>query len=341
MKKLLLTISVSVISGLCYPVKAFSHVKWFSSYKDNMTPVSLDMLGNYQNLIFLFLAIGAIFLSRFSSSSMTGFFTNGLVLTRNPVIRDSLYKFLQVSLFVTVLLCWHYGVILSPELPVNNKSVTVIQFLIIVIGFVPVLRKLLPVGILLLFMISIYQAGLFHMLDYMYMLGVAWFIWEIQNNNTEHTFNRAMYVLYFTTGFSLCWVGIEKLIYPHWAEDILYQQPLLALGMPYNFFIRGAAFVEFTIGFFFIIQLWPRACAAALSVLMVFTTFIFGMTEIVGHLLIHAILILFIYLGSVRDDALALHSRPVTISLVCSSIYMISFVGLTGIYYFVADSLAT
>ena len=341
MKKPTLLIILSTISTLLYSELAFGHVKWFSSYKENMTPVSIDMLGNSQNLMFLVLALVAIFITRFTSNSLTGFFTNGLTLIKNIVIRDSLRNYLQISLFITVLLCWHYDVVLTPELPTTNTLITIIQFSIILTGFVPALRKLLPVGIVLLFMSGIYQAGLFHMMDYMYVLAVAWFIWVTQNNTSEHTFKRAMYVLYFATGFSLCWVGIEKLIYPHWVEDVLSQQPVLALGMPYSFFIRGAAFVEFTIGFFFILQLWPRICAIALSILMVFTTFIFGVTEIIGHLLLHTILIVFIYLGSIRDDVLVLNNRPLVISLMSSSLYIASFVALTSIYYFLADSLVT
>ena len=97
-------------------------------------------------------------------------------------------------------------------------------------------------------------------------------------------------LLYATVGFSLCWVGLEKLVYPAWSLYLLEQHPQLALGFPPDFFLMGAAFVELALGYLLLIGLFGRPLALVITVVFLMTTLVFGKLEVIGHTPLHAAL---------------------------------------------------
>lgn len=98
-------------------------------------------------------------------------------------------------------------------------------------------------------------------------------------------------------GFSLCWVALEKIVYPQWALYLLDQHPQLTLGLEMRFFLLAAAFVEFSLGYLLIINLLQRPLALVITIVFFLTTTVFGKLEVIGHTPIHAALIVFLLQG--------------------------------------------
>ncbi|MDH3651444.1 MAG: hypothetical protein OEQ53_17305, partial [Saprospiraceae bacterium] len=141
-----------------------------------------------------------------------------------------------------------------------------------------------------------FQFGIFHMLDYFLVAGIGYFLWvSYAKPKVKAT---GLFLLYISLGFSLCWAGLEKLIYPQWGVYLLEQYPQLSLGIGEGLFVQGAAFIEISVGVMFIFCFLHRILALVVTILFFLTTLVFGKTEIIGHLLIHATLIIFLIEGS-------------------------------------------
>ena len=81
--------------------------------------------------------------------------------------------------------------------------------------------------------------------------------------------------------------------------------------MNLRFFLLAAAFVECSLGYLLIINLLQRPLALTIALVFFGTTLVFGKTEVIGHTLIHAALIVFLLQGpgSVFKPPIALHER--------------------------------
>src|SRR5690606_8212896 len=78
-----------------------------------------------------------------------------------------------------------------------------------------------------------------------------------------------------------------------WGLYILQQNPQLTLGLDTRFFLTAAAFIELALGYLLIIGLLERPIALAV-------TLVFGKTEVIGHTIIHAALLVFLLAGPGR-----------------------------------------
>ena len=150
-----------------------------------------------------------------------------------------------------------------------------------------------------------------HMLDYVFFAGVG-VAFLVSQAPSERARALGLPALYLTVGFSLCWVALEKLVYPEWGLYVLSQNPQLALGFPLDFFLTAAAFVEFSLGYLLIICLLQRPFALVVTLVFFTTTLVFGKTEVIGHTLIHAALLVFLIEGpgTVYRAPYTFHTRP-------------------------------
>ncbi|MEM7343130.1 MAG: hypothetical protein AAF485_02720 [Chloroflexota bacterium] len=203
---------------------------------------------------------------------------------------------LRIATGVTLLLSWQADTILMPDLRTAAPWIGWLQY---GLAFILLFRPLVPVtgaGLLVLYLIGAVQYGIFHMLDYMLILGVGYFL-LVSNMTNERIKGLDIPALYFTLGFSLCWVALEKVIYPQWGLHILSENPQLALGLPLEFFLLSAAFIEFSLGYLLIIGLLERPLALVITLTFFTTTLGFGKVEVIGHTIIHAALIVFLIEG--------------------------------------------
>ncbi len=204
---------------------------------------------------------------------------------------------MRIGVGVTLVWSWQADKVFAPELATSTGWVIWLE---LAVAFLLVFRKtirLAGVGILILYGVSISIFGFFHMLDYLLIAGVGWFFIAIQSKNPKIKIT-ALPAVYATLGFCLIWLGIEKLVYPSWAKLLLQEHPVLALGVEHDFFVTAAALIEISLGFMILVCLQERLLALIITLVFVLTTLVFGKEEVVGHTLIHTVLIVFLFAGA-------------------------------------------
>ena len=287
--------SLFVFFGFTQP--AFAHVKWFSDIDWATAPrtVSEITTPTFWSMFALTLVtlVAAIALDEWANKSrplqsITKWFASRANYSLLVV---------RVAAFATLLVAWQQGTLLTPETELANPWIERLQFVTIVLLLFPRTTTLAGLLFLTIWTYGAVQFGIFHMLDYVNAVGVGYFL--LVRPMTNKTLRAtALPVLYSTVGFSLIWLGCEKLVYPQWALYLLEQNPLLTLGLPAEFFLTAAAFVEIGLGFLLIICLFSRSLSITITLVFFLTTCVFGKVEIIGHTLIHASLIVFLLEGA-------------------------------------------
>ena len=306
MKKILFFL----LALISIPVNSWAHVKWFSEFEFSDAPATLSSVLTPTFWALMALSCVVISLLTFvdnklsQNSSIQGlthwldqYKVHSLTIMRAAGAAVLLLSFQSNSLFV-------------PELKVADGYIGWVSFLGAVLLLFP--RAMFITGLIMigLYLYGIVNFGWFHMLDYVLFPGVGYYflVSYSSNNKIKET---GLISLYSTVGFSLCWVAMEKVLYPQWSLYILEQNPQLALGLNFEFFLLAAAFIEFCLGYLMIICLLQRPLAIVITLVFFSTTLVFGKLEVIGHTLIHAALIVFILegAGSAYKPPISLHSR--------------------------------
>jgi len=285
---------------------AFGHVKWFADFSFNDKPLTLtEAVGP----LFIFLTILSMLVIGAMVILDKKLQTWPLYLSIDKWLQQRKGNSLLIMRIVTgatLLLSWQGDAVLVPELPVTASWVGWIQFVLAFMLLFDRLVKYSGAGIIVLYIFAIFQYGMFHMLDHVLFAGAGYFLMVSQSDNAAVRESR-LPALYATVGFSLCWLAIEKIIYPQWALYILEQNPQLTLGLDLDFFLMSAAFVEFALGYLLIICLLQRPLALVITLVFFSTTLIFGKVEVIGHTLAHGALIVFLLEGPGK-----LYKAPIT-----------------------------
>jgi hypothetical protein len=208
-----------------------------------------------------------------------------------------------------LLMNWQADAMLVPEFTIGESWIGWAQFSLALLLLFVKTTPLAGIGMILLYFYAISQYGVFHMLDYIHYPGVGLFL--ALSGAEKRTRALGIPVLYVSVGFSLCWVAMEKLVYPEWALVLLRENPVLALGLPIEFFLVGAAFVELSLGYLLIMGVLGRPLALTITIVFFLTTMVFGKTEVIGHTLLHGALIVFILhgTGDVFRPPIAFHRK--------------------------------
>ena len=203
---------------------------------------------------------------------------------------------MRVATGATLLLAWNNDALLVPELPITAPLLGWLQFALVLLLCLRLTTPLAGVGLLALYGYGVASHGFFYMLDYLHFVGVALYL--ILSNVDELRFRAIrLPVLYATVGFALIWLALEKLVYPDWGLYVLQHNPQMTMGLPPAFFLPSAAFVEIGLGYLLLIGLMSRPLSVVITLVFFSTTLIFGKTEIIGHTVLHAALIVFLLNG--------------------------------------------
>ncbi len=276
-----------------------AHVKWFhdfsfsdapQGFRDSLTPLVVSLL------FVSALAVGSlVFIDRsLASSAIYGQVTEWLKARQQHG-----QLAMRIGAGMTLLLSWQADALLVPELTISEAWVGWFQFVLALLLIFPKATPLAGVGLLALWVIGVIDFGLFHMLDYVIFLGVGLYL-GTSTFTDQRLRGLGIPALYTGLGFSLIWVALEKIIYPQWGQDILEQAPHLTLGFPVDTFLLLVAFVELALGFLLIIGLLGRPLGVVITLVLFTTALFFGKTEVVGHTIIHACLIVFLLEGEGR-----------------------------------------
>ncbi len=308
---------------------ASAHVKWFSDFSFLDRPqtfgeVLAPLVIGFVIFSALAMAIAVLLDSRLEQWSWYQRVRDWL-----EDRKDSSTLVLRIGMGATFLLSWQDSSLLAPYLPIAEGWGWV-QF---VLAVLLISRRATPIagaGIIVLWFVGVFNFGIFYMLDYLAFIGIG--IWLLLSQFKDPAIrNLGIPALYFAVGFSLAWLGIEKLVYPQWGIEILQENPQLALGFPFEFFLTGAAFVEIVLGYLLIIGLLGRPLGLIITLVFFTTTLVFGKVEVIGHTHLHAALIVFLLNGPGRfyPAPIDIHQRlPLRIAFGVVNFALIFFVFL-------------
>lgn len=290
MNKLLATILLFI------PAVAQAHVKWFSDYNFQQSPLQLSELNHpyFWGLFFLSLISLPllVFTDKLGEHSAAYLKINSFLdrySDQGPLI-------MRIAMGAVLLMSWQGDSYIAPEIPIPSAFWGWFQFLLALFLIFKETTFLTGLGIIFLYFMGIYENGYFHMLDYIVYPAVGIFL-IVSYSKNEKIKNLDLPVLYSGLGFSLCWVAFEKMIYPYWGLSVLAKAPELTMGLNHEFFLLACAFIEFTLGYLLIICLLHRPLAVIVTLTFFTTTLFFGKTEIIGHTILHGALLVFIVKG--------------------------------------------
>ncbi len=287
-----------------------AHVKWFSDFSYADRPLRLAEA--VTPLVGAMLALSAVVIGVLVLLDQR--------LARTPRYvsvnawleskRDESMTVLRIAAAASLLLAWQAGILLVPELAIGDGPLGWLQFVLVLLLLLPRTVPVAGAGIIALYAVGVAYFGVFHMLDYVVYLGVGYAL-MVSRSSSERVRGTGIPALYVSVGFSLCWVALEKIIYPQWGLHVLGEHPQLTLGFDLQFFLVGAAFVEFSLGYLLMIGLLERPLALTITLVFFTTTMIFGKVEVIGHTLIHGALIVFLLEGPGRVYAapIRFHTR--------------------------------
>jgi len=282
---------------------AHAHVKWLAQYDLDQPPLSINQILTQQYLYFY---IG-------SAIFIYCFFLFDRFCYRHGFLRDVLARYaisdkqslilLRASVLIFFVAVATYGFydqpfLLTPEL---KTDLVFVPWLQLAIALFALHRKTLPLiglGIILLYVFATAIYGVFHTLDYLIFLGVAYFF--LASTKQGSNWVKSRYVAMFaTTGLTLLWASIEKWGYPYWTYPLLESEPGLLMGLSPYIYMVLAGFVEFNITFILLssVSMFSRTIALGLLFIFVLAIYEFGIIDAIGHLPIIAILLILVLRG--------------------------------------------
>lgn len=289
------------------PRPAHAHVKWFADFSFADRPLSVGQAATpaFFALAVLSMAVigGMVLLDRRLQDAAWYRGVNDWLAAR----RGDALLVMRIGIFSTLLLAWQADALLAPELRVWAGWIGWLQFGFALLLLFPRTVPIAGGGLIALYLLGAARFGAFHLLDYLFFAGAGWYL-LVSRARSEKVQGTGLPALYATVGFSLCWVALEKIVYPQWALYLLDQHPQLTLGLETRFFLLAAAFVEFSL---LIINLLQRPLALVITVVFFLTTTVFGELEVIGHTPIHAALIVFLLqgLGTAYRPPIAFHRK--------------------------------
>lgn len=306
--KLNLRSIIMLVFWISIPIYVHAHVKWFADIDPVKEPLEKILSPAFMSIALLIAVLLA-------------------ALTQLLPVMMKVRAFKQVEDYLAGLRKWSryllkYGTvfalviqiisgsILAPEFKLTTTSEVIWVWATIIVLAIPyhVATKIAALSILGLYLYVLSDVGLFHMLDYGFYIAIVGVL-LIGKTKIE---NWGFPFLYLGTGLSLCWVAVEKWVYPTMTLDIIQQHHVPTFGFPAEIFIVLAAFIEFVVGYLLVVGILNRVLAVVVTILFFLTTTIFGYTEIVGHAMIHVILIIFIIEGvSFYDPPISIHKTRV------------------------------
>jgi hypothetical protein len=327
---------VAFAAALCAPQVAEAHVKWFCAYDTSLPPLPWSAVFTP---VFLFIATGF-------AGLMFGAYLIDRLAERNGWLeriergllrcQPAILPFIRVAVCGFFLTLWMQGgLILTPELTTTSDWVPWLQLAIAASTLWRPTLVLAAAGITALYLFGVAEYGAFHMMDYPVFLGIAAYLGFSAFEHPQLSRLR-LPALYFNVALTMMWGAIEKFGYPCWTFPLMATHGALTLGIPFDWFMIIAGFVEFSLAFFMLTgTALLRLASLALLALLVSAVPEFGMVDAIGHALIIVVLAVMIITGQrgIGLPALLRREGVVTQSSVMLVAYGATMMLLFSIYY--------
>lgn len=299
-----------LVSSFLFTHAAHAHVKWFSDYRYDQKPITFSELNTptfWSLLLLSAVTIGALVVLNFYLARWAPY---RQLNDRLASYADQAPLIIRIFAGASHLLAWQAGAMIAPELKIISPWVGGFQYVIALLLLFRSTTWLAGIGMIAVYLTAATQYGFFHLLDYFSYLAAGYYLIVAYSKKSQLR-ATGIPALYAGLGFTLCWVALEKFFYPGWGMQVLKQAQPLTMGLDPHFFLMGCAFVEFCLGYLLIICVLERPLALTITLVFFTTTSFFGKTELVGHNLIHGILIVFILVGPGRyfTPPIAFHKK--------------------------------
>ncbi|MEH7179668.1 DoxX family membrane protein [Neobacillus vireti] len=308
-KRKAIVVILFVFVMVCSPFLVDAHVKWFTevtSEKEEVENILSPMFISITLLIAALLAVLTQLLPILDNIPITKKIDGFL-----DKYRKSSRYILKYGTALAFLIQVLSGTLFAPEFAITNSIIRILMWITILLLLIPnhFATKAGALIILILFFYQLGQSGLFHMLDYGFYLAIVGVLLVGRSKLEDWGFP----FLYLGTGLSLCWVAVEKWVYPAMSIDIIHQHAVPTFGFAPATFVVLAAFIEFVVGYLLIVGILNRLLAFVLTLIFITSTMLFGVTEIIGHLMVHIVLLIFIIEGvSFYDPPINIHSTKIS-----------------------------
>ncbi|MBM4765423.1 DoxX family membrane protein [Bacillus sp. B15-48] len=291
MKKLF---SIFLFIGLMMtPFFTQAHVKWFTEVepqKESIEQILSPLFMSLALMAAIVIALLPLLIPKIAEWKIMKKWDNQLSGLRK-YSRYFLKYGTAIALFIQVI----NGTLFAPELAIHDSFAVILAWVAIGCLLIPnhIATKAGSVLLLGLFVYMTSHYGIFYMLDYGFYLAIIGVLLVGKTRFEKVGFP----FLYLGTGLSLCWVAIEKWVYPSMSLDIVVNHQVPTFGFDPATFITMAAYIEFVVGYLLVVGVLNRVLGLVVTVIFVMTTMLFGMTEVIGHFMIHIVLIIFVIEG--------------------------------------------
>jgi hypothetical protein len=274
--------SVMLLAGPVGTGSAHAHVKWFSEYDLNKPPLPVGEVLTGQFAYFFLASVLLIY----------AFFWFDRYVFRKRILEDALRAYtVPEPVASTIMRCAAlvfftaisaYGMsgnafFLTPELKTDQRWVPWVQGMALC-ALHSRSAPLIGLGIAGLFIAAVNQYGIFHLLDYLILIGVSYFFLAAVRLGPGWLMSRYV-VLYAATAITLLWASVEKWGYPFWTYPLLACEPGLLMGFEPRTFMVLAGFVEFNLTFMMLssASLLSRIIALGLASVFALAIYKFGL----------------------------------------------------------------
>jgi hypothetical protein len=327
--------------ALCGSDAALAHVKWFAAYDLTQPPLPIGEVLTGPFVGFFLFSVVAIYAFYWIDRFVFRRRILEDVLQRYTISEATAFTIMRAAAFVFFIAVSIYGFTgsafyLTPELKTDRAWVPWLQVAIALCALTRFTVPLMGVGMAILYVAAVRQYGLFHLLDYLILIGVTYYFLASAVSGPRWLMSRYI-VLYATTGLTLLWASIEKWGYPSWTFPLLAADPSLLMSLDARTYMVIAGFVEFNLTFVLLssASLLSRAIALGLASVFVLAIYKFGAIDAVGHLLIITILVVLIAHGPTKGrNFLLLEGKSLwTEAYFMTGLYVLAFVLVFAAFY--------
>lgn len=330
-----------LFAGLVESGSAQAHVKWFAAYDLSKPPIPIGEVLTGEFVEFFLSSLLLIYAFFWFDRYVLRKRLLQDVLSRYTVSEPVAFMIMRGAALIFFVAISGYGLsghafFLTPELKTDQPWVPWVQLAIALCALQRRALPLIGLGIAGLYLAAVSQYGIFHLLDYLILFGVAYFFLAAPMAGAGWLMSRYI-VLYATTAITLLWAAVEKWGYPMWTYPLLTREPDLLMGFEPHTYMVLAGFVEFNVTFMLLssASLLSRATALGLAFVFVLAIYKFGVIDAIGHLLIIAILfVLTLYGPTEGRNFLVLEQKSLwTEAYFMTGLYVLAFVLIFLAYY--------
>jgi hypothetical protein len=333
---------VALSLALC-AMTVTGHVKWFFEYDVTKppTPIGEVIDGTFVKLFLVSAVACYLFFLADRYIYENGYFAEfdqklkKLDNAAGYIMRAATGIFF-LSLFGWWALGFGQSFYLTPELKTASPFVPWVHLLIALCVISRFTVFISGLGIFVLYFAAGFDYGLFHILDYLIFLGIAYFLFGSQAKS-KNLVKSGFVVLFACTGLTLIWAAVEKFAYADWTISVLEGRPHMLMGMTPAVFMKVSGFVEFFVTFILLgaVSVIGRLVALGLMSVFVLSVFEFGMVDAIGHLMIVAILWVLVVRGptDARNMLVLPEKSLFTEAYFMTGLYFLAFVMIFILYY--------